>query len=210
MRISSLLIAATLLLAACDSSSPDADVPLVEATANTFEARAVTASSERALEGSASPDLGDRSGLFGSFAIGRGGDTTAILTTIELTTNDEAETLVFIGITDAIPVVGQKYAIGFTRGGDQAADESTLGFSGANTFISVYVTQSQAQSLLALGGDGSITFTEATDDVRVGSFRFQARTLVISADGARSAEPTTFEGTFRTDRRVTPDRDGSR
>jgi hypothetical protein len=195
MRLA-LLAPALLLLAACDSSDPAADLDL---TANTFEARITAPSGERVVTGTAAPELDERSGMFGSFPLGEDGRYT--ITTIQLDADEGEETFAFAGITDRVPVEGTRYTIGFNWVENEAPGDSILALRGPGTFVGAYLIDSDSTRTIGLGSDGGITFTEVSDDVLAGSFRFETRAIFVSGAGVLRTEPITVEGAFRTDRR---------
>jgi hypothetical protein len=191
-----LALAALLLLAACDSSSPEGSDLLA---ARTFEATVTTSSAQRSLTGSALPQLDDdRSGVFGTFTLGDSSDVT--LTTIELSADDSDEVIVFVGLTADAIVEGETYAIGFAQDEDEGPDDPIVALGGFNRFIAGHVAGADQRTTVSLGDDGSVTITEATADVLSGTFRFETRTT-FGPDGFRQTDPMTIEGRFRTDRR---------
>lgn len=206
MRYVFLLPAALLLLAACDSADPAAETPLAQL--GTFEARITTPSAERVVAGTASPTLSDeRGGTFGSFAIGENDELT--LTAVELTADESGEAFVFIGITNEALTDGARFDIGFAFGEDTAPEDSILSIEQPDRFLAAYLVEDDGLTI-GLGSDGAITFTEVTDEVLAGTFRFETRALLLDEGGVARTEPATVEGTFRTDRRERPDSDGRR
>lgn len=195
MRTLLTLLPAALLLVACDTSAPD-DL----AAAETFDVRVVSSDGAAyAVSGAADAVPADET-LGGGFVSFSRDDTVRTTTALglRLVAADRSASFRLAGFLSDDVQVGEAYPIGLPT---ERLRERRV--APIDHFRAAYHTRGEGSSEHALGYDGTITFTEATDDLLAGSFAFSAvvaGSRSVGGDGAVSRDTVRVEGTFAVER----------
>jgi hypothetical protein len=205
-RFTFLPLAALVLLAACDSSSPDALTEGVQ----TFDAVVTSADGTSYRIAGSSDALGADDVLGGGFVTFTRDDTvrTGTALGLRLVSDDKTEAFRMAGFLSDDVELGTAYPIGLPVHKLRNRRAAPI-----DHFKAAYHFRGDDDRMHALGTEGTITFTALTDDTLEGTFAFDAVVLKrrhANADSTAERETVRVEGTFATARAEKRNRGGNR